>query len=49
MITIDEALKTILSSVEPTTEIETVPLMQAHRRILAQTQYAAVNVPPADN
>lgn len=46
---IDNALQTILASVAPITDIETVSVMQAHGRILAETQYAAVDVPPAAN
>jgi molybdopterin molybdotransferase len=48
MLAIEDALKRLLADVKPIDRSETVVLMDAHRRILAQAQYSALNVPPAD-
>jgi molybdenum cofactor synthesis domain-containing protein len=47
MITVDQALETILSHVAPL-GTETIPLDQAHGRILAQNVVADMDLPPFD-
>lgn len=49
MTPVHDALTRILDTVRPLTATETLPLLQAHGRILAATQYSPLNVPPADN
>lgn len=44
-----DALTQILRSACPLTDLESVPLLQAHGRILATSQHSAIEVPPADN
>jgi molybdenum cofactor synthesis domain-containing protein len=47
MITVDEALKIVIDQVEPA-GAETVPLKQAHHRILAENIIADIALPPFD-
>jgi molybdopterin molybdotransferase len=47
MITVDQALSIVLEKVEPL-RVETVPLEQAHNRILAEDVRADINLPPFD-
>jgi molybdopterin molybdotransferase len=47
MITVEQALETILSRVEPL-GVETIGLEQAHGRILAEAVYADMDLPPFD-
>jgi len=49
MLSVEQALEQILTGLPAHTEYENLPLIQAQGRILAQTQYSNVNVPPADN
>jgi len=44
-----EALARLLEATQPTSLLETVPVLQALGRVLAQTPLAAVDVPPAAN
>ncbi len=48
LLSIEEALQQLLSSVKPVTEIEDEPLINANHRVLARPQRAKGNVPPAD-
>lgn len=48
MLDIETAVQELLSSVEPVTETEEVPLLDARHRILAEAQFARTDVPPAD-
>jgi molybdopterin molybdotransferase len=45
----NEALTQILDQAMPLTSIETLPLLQALGRVLAEPQSSNLNVPPADN
>lgn len=47
--TIDEAHARLLRAVVPMTAHETIAISEAAGRVLAQDQYATVDVPPADN
>lgn len=47
MITVDHALSIVLDAIEPLS-LETVPLEQAHRRILAEDLRADIDLPPFD-
>src|SRR5215216_3719087 len=47
MITVDQALNIVLETVEPL-RVETVPLEQAHNRILAEDIRADIDLPPFD-
>jgi len=49
LIPVDEALARLLAATTVTTDIETVPVLQALGRVLAESPLAAVDVPPADN
>lgn len=49
LLSVDQALASILQTVTPVNAIEKVPLASAHQRILAQDAISPVNVPPADN
>lgn len=49
MKTFEEALYYLLSQVEPTQQTETIPIHQALGRVLAESIYADVNVPPHNN
>lgn len=49
MMPTSEALAQILRAARPVTDIENVPLLQAHGRILATAQHSPLDVPPADN
>lgn len=44
-----EALTQMLRTAQPLTATETLPLLQAHDRILAVAQRSSLDVPPADN
>jgi molybdopterin molybdotransferase len=46
---VDEALSAILSGVQSVQSVETIPLMQALGRVLAEDQRSEVDVPPCDN
>ena len=47
MITVDQALEILLDRVHPL-DVETVPLEQAHNRILAEDIVADIDLPPFD-
>ncbi len=49
MLTADEALSRLLENVFPVNEVETVTLLQANGRVLAESQYSDVTVPNTDN
>lgn len=49
LISIDDALTTLLTNANPITETEVLPLEKAQGRILAQDLSSNINVPPADN
>jgi molybdopterin molybdotransferase len=49
LMSIDQALATILSHVNPTDDTETVSLLGALGRVLAVDQYSSIDVPPCDN
>ncbi len=48
MIAIEDALATLLADVTAIQECESVPVMDAHHRVLAHAQQSPINVPPAD-
>ncbi len=48
MIDINEALAILLDDVTVTSKQEQLELLDAHRRVLAETQLASIDVPPAD-
>src|SRR5262245_13483680 len=47
MITVDEALKIVLDHVE-SLDFESIPLEEAHRRVLAENVRADIDLPPFD-
>jgi len=49
LLSVDEALQTLLSSVQPVTEVEEVPTLRATNRVLARAQRSTMDVPPMDN
>lgn len=49
MLTVDQALQTLLQAVRPLQEFEQVPTIAANGRILAQAQTSTIHVPPMDN
>ena len=49
LLSVDEALETLLAGARPVAEVEQVPTMEAVGRILAQQQTSAMDVPPMDN
>ncbi|MEK6244219.1 MAG: gephyrin-like molybdotransferase Glp [Pseudomonadota bacterium] len=49
LLSVDEALETLLAGAKPVAEIEQVPTMAAVNRVLAQAQTSAMDVPPMDN
>jgi molybdopterin molybdotransferase len=49
LISIEAAQQQLIDNVSAINATETVPLMQAYNRILAQDYSAAINVPPVDN
>ncbi|WP_232219902.1 gephyrin-like molybdotransferase Glp [Pseudogulbenkiania sp. MAI-1] len=49
MLTVDEAASWLLSRADAVTETETVSLLEACGRVLAEPVVSAVNVPPHDN
>lgn len=46
---VEEALAAIVANAKPIQAVETVPLMQALGRVLAEDQLSSVDVPPCDN
>lgn len=49
MLSVAEALDTLLSAVRPVADTETVATISAFGRVLAQAQVSGLHVPPADN
>ena len=49
LLSVDEALKTLLAGARPVAEVEQVPAMEAVGRVLARTQTSTMDVPPMDN
>jgi molybdopterin molybdotransferase len=49
LLSVDEALATLLAGASPVREIEQVPTMAAANRVLAQAQTSTMDVPPMDN
>lgn len=49
LLPVTEAIEKILAALQPVTAAESVPLLQSLDRVLAQTLFAPINVPGADN
>ena len=49
LLSVDEALATLLAGARPVAEFEQVPTMEAVGRVLAQSQTSTMDVPPMDN
>lgn len=49
LLSVREALDTLLASARPVQEIEVVPTLEANGRVLAQDQASTIDVPSADN
>jgi len=49
LLSVDEALETLLAGARPVNEVEQVPTMAAANRVLAQAQTSTMDVPPMDN
>jgi molybdopterin molybdotransferase len=49
LLSVDEALATLLAGARPVSEIEQVPTMAAVNRVLAVAQTSTMDVPPMDN
>jgi len=49
LLSVDEALATLLAGARPVHEVEQVPTMAAANRVLAQAQTSTMDVPPMDN
>ena len=49
LLTVAAALDLLLNAVRPIADVETVPTLEAHKRVLAQAQVSTLDVPPADN
>ncbi|MBC7804071.1 MAG: molybdopterin molybdotransferase MoeA [Candidatus Parcubacteria bacterium] len=49
LLSVDEALATLLAGARPVAGVEQVPTMDAVNRVLAQDQTSAMDVPPMDN
>lgn len=49
LVSVESARQQLIDNVNPIQATETVPLLQAYGRVLAQDYSAAINVPPADN
>ena len=49
LLSVDEALATLLAGARPVAEVEQVPTMEATGRVLAQAQTSTMDVPPMDN
>ena len=49
LLSVDEALAQLLAGARPVTEVEDVPTMDAHGRVLARAQVSTMDVPPMDN
>jgi len=49
LLSVDEALATLLAGAQPVAEVEQVPAMEAVNRVLARAQTSTMDVPPMDN
>jgi molybdopterin molybdotransferase len=49
LLSVDEALATLLAGAHPVTEVEQLPTMDAVNRVLARAQTSTMDVPPMDN
>ncbi len=49
MQTVEQALNILLTAARPLTEVESIPTIDANRRVLAAPLTSQLNVPPADN
>ncbi len=49
MLSVEQALQTLLQAVRPLQEIEQVATLAANGRVLAETQFSTLHVPPMDN
>ena len=49
LLSVDEALETLLAGARPVAEVEQVPTMEAVGRVLARAQTSTMDVPPMDN
>src|SRR5271167_2929403 len=49
LLSVDEALETLLAGARPVAEVEQVPTMEAVNRVLAMAQTSTMDVPPMDN
>ncbi|WP_229467233.1 gephyrin-like molybdotransferase Glp [Massilia sp. Mn16-1_5] len=49
MLSVREALDTLLAAARPVTDIDTVPTLEANGRVLAADQASTIDVPSADN
>ena len=49
LLSVDEALETLLSGARPVREVEEIPTLEATHRVLAKAQRSAMDVPPLDN
>jgi len=49
MLSVREALDTLLAAARPVSEVETVPTLEANGRVLAADQASTIDVPSADN
>jgi molybdopterin molybdotransferase len=49
LLSVDEALETLLSGARPVAEVEEVATLEATKRVLARSQRSTMDVPPLDN
>jgi molybdopterin molybdotransferase len=49
LLSVDEALETLLAGARPVREVEEVPTLEATNRVLARAQRSTMDVPPMDN
>jgi molybdopterin molybdotransferase len=49
LISVDEALATLLAEAKPVAEVEELPTLEASGHVLARAQRSAMDVPPMDN
>jgi len=49
LLSVDEALETLLAGARPVAEVEQIPTMEAMNRVLAHAQSSTMDVPPMDN
>lgn len=49
MLSVEQALQTLLQAARPLQEIEQVATLAANGRVLAETQFSTLHVPPMDN